>query len=63
VQASVIVITAFLPLASSTTRVGVTVDQRLARLDVAPEENVGREIVVDGRPQDAVEPRILLRAL
>jgi hypothetical protein len=44
-------------------RVGVAVDQRRARLDVAPEQDVDREIVFDGRAQDAVEPRIVRRAL
>ena len=44
-------------------RVGVAVDQRGARVDVAPEQDVDREIVFDGRAQDAVEPRIVRRAL
>ena len=44
-------------------RVGVAVDQRRARIDVAPEQDVDREIVFDGRAQDAVEPRIVRRAL
>src|SRR6202035_536982 len=43
--------------------VGVAVDQRRARVDVAPEQDVDREIVFDGRAQDAVEPRIVRRAL
>jgi hypothetical protein len=44
-------------------RVGVAVDQRRARVDVAPEQDVDREIVFDGRAQDAVEPRIVRRPL
>ena len=40
-------------------RVGMTVNQRRARIDVAPEKNVDWEIVFDGRAQDAVKPRIV----
>src|SRR5215472_16594651 len=44
-------------------RVGVAVGQHRVRVDVAPEQDVDREIVFDGRAQDAVEPRIVRRAL
>src|SRR6516165_5043037 len=44
-------------------RVWVAFDQRSARVDVAPEQDVDREIVCDGRAQDAVEPRVVRRAL
>src|SRR3974390_966155 len=44
-------------------RVGGAGEQPRARLDVALEQDVDREIVVDGRAQDAVEPRIVRRAL
>src|SRR6516164_6609354 len=44
-------------------RVGAAVDQRRARVHVAPEWDVDREIVFNGRAQNAVEPRIVRRAL
>src|ERR1700730_2485024 len=43
--------------------VGVAVDQRGARVDIAPEQDVDREIVSDGCAQDAVEAGVVRRAL
>ena len=43
--------------------VGVAVDQRGARVDIPPEQDVDREIVSDGCAQDAVEAGVVRRAL
>jgi hypothetical protein len=43
--------------------VGMAVDQRSARVDVAREEDIDREVVSDRCAQDAVEARVIRRAL
>ena len=39
-------------------RIGVAVDQRRARVEVAPAQDVDRKVVLYGRARDAVEARI-----
>jgi hypothetical protein len=43
--------------------VGVAVDQRGARVDIAREQDIDGEIVSDSCPQDAVEAWVVRRAL
>ena len=40
-------------------RVGMAVDQRRARVQVAPEQDVDRKVVLDGRARDPVEARVV----
>src|SRR5262245_25160452 len=44
-------------------RIGVTVDQRGARIHVAPAQDVDRKVVLYGRAQDAIEARVVRLAL
>src|SRR5262249_52215196 len=44
-------------------RIGVTVDQRRARIHVAPAQYVDRQVVLYGRTQDAIEARVVRLAL
>ena len=44
-------------------RIGMAVDQCRARVDVAPEKNVDRKIVLNSRAQDPVEAWIVWRAI
>ena len=44
-------------------RIGMAVDQCRARIDVAPEKNVHRKIVLNGRAQDPVEAWIVWRSI
>ena len=42
-------------------RIGMAVDQRRARVDVAPAQDVDRKVVLDGRARDPVEARVVRR--
>ena len=44
-------------------RIGVAVDHRGARIYVAPAQDVDRQVVPDGRARDAVETRVVRRAI
>src|SRR5438093_676858 len=44
-------------------RIGVAVDQRRARIHVAPAQHVDRKVVLYGRAQDPVEARVVRLAL
>src|SRR5450759_1520080 len=44
-------------------RIGVAVDQRRARIHVAPAQYVNRKVVLYGRAQDPVEARVIRLAL
>jgi hypothetical protein len=40
-------------------RIGVAIDQRHARIQVAPAQHVDRKVVLYGRAGDAVEARVI----
>src|SRR5271166_2393917 len=44
-------------------RVGMAIDERCARIHIAPEQDIDREIVLHGRAQDPVEARVVRLAL
>ena len=44
-------------------RIGMAVDQRRARVQIAPEQDVDRKIVLNGGARDPVETRVVRRAL
>ena len=44
-------------------RVGMAIDERSARVQIAPAQDVDRKVVANGRAQDPVEARVVRRAL